>query len=97
MTVADGAALIMQNADTLDDLAALVLNSTSSLDLDFTGSDTVGSISLDGGVTTLAAGTYDAAALSALNGSGIYTGTGSLTVVEKSVPLGLYIISSIVY
>ncbi|MFA6174822.1 MAG: autotransporter-associated beta strand repeat-containing protein, partial [Kiritimatiellales bacterium] len=83
MTVADGATLILQDASTLNDLVALVLGSTSALGLDFTGADTVGSISLDGGATTLAAGTYDAAALTLLNGSGTYTGIGSLTVIPE--------------
>jgi len=89
MTVADGATLILKDASTLNDLAALVLGSTSVLGLDFTGADTVGSISLDGGATTLAVGTYTAAALALLNGSGTYTGVGSLTVIPEPATIGM--------
>jgi autotransporter-associated beta strand protein len=88
MTVADGATLILGNAATLDDLIDLVLGSSSVLQLDFTGADTVGSISLDGGLTTLAAGTYDASALTGL-GDGTYTGTGSLTVIPEPATIGM--------
>lgn len=89
MNVADGAALILQSANTMDDLASIILGTTASLAMDFTGSDTVLSISLDGGATTLAAGTYDAAALALLNGSGTYTGIGSLTVIPEPATVGM--------
>jgi len=90
MTVADGAALLLENASTLNDFSALVLGATSRLSLDFAGTDIVGSISLNGGVTTLAAGVYDAATLSALNASGTYTGAGSLTVIPEPATFLLF-------
>jgi len=95
VTVSNGATLILQNVSTINDSAALVLNSTSTLRLDFTGADTVGSISLDGGVTTLAAGTYNVADLTAAGGLGTYTGTGSLTVVGSKGSPQLFMISSL--
>ncbi|MFA7369729.1 MAG: sulfatase-like hydrolase/transferase [Kiritimatiellales bacterium] len=90
ITVADGAKLILQTNASINDQAALVLGTNATLTLDFTGADTVGSISLDGETTELAAGTYDAAALSALGG-GTYTGAGRLTVIPASVTVGLFV------
>ncbi|MFA6172109.1 MAG: glycosyl hydrolase family 28-related protein [Kiritimatiellales bacterium] len=79
VTVADGAALILQTNAAISDQAALVAGTNAVLTLDFTGLETVGALSLDGGTTWLTNGTYDAAALGAL-GTGTYTGGGSLAV-----------------
>jgi hypothetical protein len=49
------------------------------MNLNFTGTDTVSGISLDGGTTWLPFGTYDTASLDAL-GTGTYAGSGSLMV-----------------
>ncbi len=82
VTVANGATLVLgagtSDQDYIDNLADLVLGTTSVLNLNFTGTDTVGSLSLDGGLTFLAPGTYDAADLTTA-GLGTYTGVGSLT------------------
>ncbi|MEA1909860.1 MAG: autotransporter-associated beta strand repeat-containing protein, partial [Patescibacteria group bacterium] len=92
MSVSDGAKLTLQGGSSnnnLDDLALLVLGSSAELAMDFTGvADTVGGISLDGGLTFLSGGTYNAAALDAL-GNGTYSGTGSLTVIPEPATLGL--------
>ena len=86
IVVANGAKLVLKNGvsnNYISDLANVVLGSSASLALDFTGTaDTVDSLSLDGGITTITAGTYTAAALSGL-GTGTYTGTGSLTVTTS--------------
>ncbi|MCF7816489.1 MAG: autotransporter-associated beta strand repeat-containing protein [Kiritimatiellales bacterium] len=66
-------------ADTAD--LAMATNSTVTLALDFSGTDTVHSISLDSGATTLPAGTYGAADLTGL-GTATYTGTGFLTATS---------------
>lgn len=79
IAVANGAALVLQNNAAIDGQAGLVLGSSSSLALDFAGTNAIGSISLDGGTTTLPDGTYDPAALS-MFGTGTYTGSGSLVV-----------------
>jgi autotransporter-associated beta strand protein len=79
VTVADGATLILQNSAAVHTGAELVLGNSSSLTLSFTGSDKIGHLSLDGGVTWLTNGTYNAASLDAL-GTGTYTGSGSLDV-----------------
>ncbi|MCF7816265.1 MAG: autotransporter-associated beta strand repeat-containing protein [Kiritimatiellales bacterium] len=81
--VTNGATLVLANGisnNYLDDSANLVLGASSTLELNFTGvADTIGTLSLNGGSTTVAPGTYTAAMLGTLGG-GIYTGTGSLTV-----------------
>jgi len=90
LTVADGGTLILGNASSLNDLSALVLGASSGLELNFTGVDTVGSISLDGGATMLPDGIYNATQLSA---SG--TGSGNLKVVSsKKNALQLFLITS---
>ncbi len=83
VSVSGGATLVLTNGvsnDYIADTASLVLDGSAALDLAFTGTpDTIASLSLDGGSTTVPDGTYDAAALSGL-GSGTYTGAGSLVV-----------------
>ncbi|MCF7817454.1 MAG: autotransporter-associated beta strand repeat-containing protein [Kiritimatiellales bacterium] len=73
VTVVGGATLTLGAINCLGDQAALTLDGTSTLNLNFTGTDTVGAISLDGGSTWLTSGTYTAASLGA-------SGTGSLVI-----------------
>ena len=81
--VANEGTLVLKSATAIDRGAGLIVGSTSVLSLNFTGFCTVSSVSLDGGITWLAAGNYDAAALSLL-GTGTYTGTGKLNVTLES-------------
>ena len=55
----------------------------SAINLNYTGSDTVGAISLNGGTSFLSAGTYNATALNNAYGSNAFTGNGSFTVVPE--------------
>ncbi|MCF7817456.1 MAG: hypothetical protein K9M54_06210 [Kiritimatiellales bacterium] len=75
ITVAGGATLVLSGTATnyIGDRSILKLAATSILNLAFTGTDKVGALSLDGGTTWLANGTYNAAALGAL-------GSGSIAV-----------------
>ena len=86
ITVAAAATLTLTNGvlnDYIGKNAKLILNSTSVLNLGYTGAaDTIGGLSLDGGTTMLPNGTYTAAQLDALPGATV-TGTGSLTVGAK--------------
>jgi len=79
ITVANGATLVLQTNATINDQAALLLGTNAVLTLDFTGSETVGCLSLNGGTIWLTNGIYDASALRAV-GAGTYTGSGSLSV-----------------
>lgn len=72
ITVAGKATLTLNATNCIGDQTALILATNAALNLNFTGADTVGGISLDSGATWLAAGTYSAAALGK-------SGTGSLT------------------
>jgi autotransporter-associated beta strand protein len=72
ITVAGGATLTLSATNCIGDQTALILVTNAVLNLNFTGTDTVGGISLNGGSTWLAAGTYTAAALGK-------SGPGSLT------------------
>jgi autotransporter-associated beta strand protein len=92
LTVADGAALVLSGGVSNSWFSAdatLVLGSSASLDLDFAGaSGPIDQVSLDGGVTWLPGGTYNAADLQGL-GTGTYTGSGSLTVIgDVAVEVG---------
>jgi autotransporter-associated beta strand protein len=80
VTVANGATLTLSATNCLSDQAGLVLDANSTLNLSFAGTDTVGSVSLDGGAAWLPAGIYSAAALTAAGGTGTYTGSGRLMV-----------------
>jgi len=82
ITVASGATLTLTNGvanNYIGDQAKLILGVASTLNLNFAGTDTVGSLSLDGGTTWLPAGTYTASALGA-------SGDGSL-IVTTEIPL----------
>jgi len=79
VTVAGGATLTLNSTNCLGDQAGLILATNATLNLTFTGTDTVGGISPDGGATWLPGGVYTAAQLDAL-GAGTCTGFGSLLV-----------------
>ena len=79
IAVANGATLILQTNTTINDQATLLLETNVLLTLDFTGAETIGCLSLNGGTIWLTNGIYDAAALDAL-GTGTYGGPGSLAV-----------------
>jgi len=79
VTVAGGATLTLGASNCIHNAAALTLSANSVLNLNFTGTDTVGGISPDGGSTWLPFGTYTEAQLDALS-AGTCTGTGRLMV-----------------
>jgi autotransporter-associated beta strand protein len=75
--VLGGATLTLGATNCINNAATLTLATNSTLNLNFTGADTVGGISRDSGATWLPSGTYNATALGA-------TGTGSLTITSSS-------------
>jgi autotransporter-associated beta strand protein len=88
ITVAPAATLTLTNgmlSDYIGDLSRLILSTTSVLNLNFTGTDIIGFLSLDGGASWLTNGIYSAADLTVAGGTGTYTGAGSFRV--NSVPL----------
>lgn len=81
ISVAAGAALTFGNNASIGDLKALTFASSSAIALNFTGSETVGSVFNSVTSTFLADGTYDAAGLNSFfGGISAFSGTGSLTV-----------------
>ncbi|MFH1499765.1 MAG: PEP-CTERM sorting domain-containing protein [Verrucomicrobiota bacterium] len=80
--VSTAATLILESNAALNDTSNLTLQSGSILQLDFTGTDSVAGITIAG--STLAAGTYDATALSGFGVSA--TGTGSFTIAAIPEP-----------
>ncbi|CAM2949203.1 autotransporter-associated beta strand repeat-containing protein [Rariglobus hedericola] len=80
VSVAAGAALTFGNNASIGDLKALTFASTSSIALNFTGAETVGSVFNSVTATFLADGTYDATGLNNFFGVSAFSGTGSLTV-----------------
>jgi hypothetical protein len=79
--------LQLDNSTSLNDAIVLSLVSGTTLNLNFTGSETISSLVLNG--TSIGGGTYDVTQLQGLSeGAGItFTGSGSLTVAvpEPSV------------
>ncbi len=71
-------------------IVASDLPSTSSIALSFSGVGVVSGISLDGGVTYLDAGQYNAAQLNVLYGSDLFSGVGELSVVPEASSLALF-------
>jgi autotransporter-associated beta strand protein len=88
--VSGGTTLTLTNGvlnNYINDLASLKLATNSTLNLNFTGTDTIGLLSLDNGTTWLTNGTYNVAALAAAGGKGTYTGAGVLNVNSEPVPV----------
>lgn len=87
VSVAAAAALTFGNNSSIIDTATLTFASTSTINLNFTGAEVVGSVFNSVTSTALAAGTYDAAGLNAyFGGISAFTGTGSLTVSAVPEP-----------
>lgn len=81
VSVAAGAALTFGNNASIGDLKTLTFASTSAIALNFTGTETVGSVFNSVTSTFLTDGTYDATALNSFfGGISAFSGTGSLTV-----------------
>jgi autotransporter-associated beta strand protein len=83
VTVANGAKLTLGNAASFGDLSTLTFASTSaasSVNLNFTGADTLGAVYDSVTATYLAAGTYTASQLNSAFASSVFAGTGSFTV-----------------
>jgi autotransporter-associated beta strand protein len=90
-TTVESGTLTLKANQTVSDESELILTASASLVLDFAGTETVKTLSLDGGITFLAPGTYTPAQLMAL-GSGIYSGSGSVNVLQWSSRLKLIIL-----
>jgi fibronectin-binding autotransporter adhesin len=89
VSVASGAKLTLGNAASFGDLAQLTFASTStasSINLNFTGADTLGAVYDSVSATYLAAGTYTASELNTAFSSSVFAGTGSFTVAAIPEP-----------
>jgi autotransporter-associated beta strand protein len=73
---------LVLNTATLPDSAAVNLSTGSTLNLNFTGTDIVGSLVING--VTQPAGTWGSLASSAPNRSALITGPGTLTILSAS-------------
>lgn len=83
LTVAPDAILTLQTPDSLDDSLFLSLASTSIVNLDFVGIDTIGGLSLDEGWSLAPAGIYGALSSGADYEFAMFQGTGFLHVVPE--------------
>ncbi len=78
--------------DYIADSASLILATglaTRAVELNFTGSDVIGGLSLNGGGSFLGVGTYTASDLNTLYGSAVFTGLGNLSVIPEPSVTGL--------
>jgi autotransporter-associated beta strand protein len=76
--------LTLGSATSLNSTLALSLFTGDTLNLNFSGADTIGSLLMDG--TPEAAGTYNAAQLAALDSNITFNGTGLLTIASVPEP-----------
>lgn len=74
-----GSFLTLESANALNDSFGLTVATGATVNLNFSGVDTVGGLTIGG--TALGAGTYDAAALSLYGAS--FTGIGQLSIVPE--------------
>lgn len=81
--------LTLQNSSAIDSSANLILDAAALLDLDFSGTNFVNQLSLDGGETWLAAGTYGAEQDN-ITGSGII----SVAQIPEPATIGLFATSA---
>lgn len=89
VTVASGALLTLGNNASFGNQAVLTFASTStagSINLNFTGADTLGAVYDSVTATYLAAGTYTASELNSAFSSSVFAGTGSFTVSAVPEP-----------
>ena len=80
VTVANGATLTLGNVAGLQDTSTLFFGSTSTINLNFSGTETVNMLASIGG-SYAAPATYSAAQLNTLFGGSVFSGTGSLLVL----------------
>ncbi len=88
VTVTNAATLTLTGGATngyINSSASLIVNNPALVNLAFTGSNTIAGLSLDGGATFKAGGTWGSASSSAANTSSLFTGTGILNVVPPTV------------
>jgi fibronectin-binding autotransporter adhesin len=87
-TTVEAGALSITNLDTLSDTAAVNLTTGATLDLNFTGTDKVGALSIDG--VFLSSGVYGAVDSGAANETSLITGTGLLNNLNANEALPHY-------
>lgn len=89
VTVAANGKLVLDSGLTnnyIDDTADLVLANATEvgmIKLNFTGADTIASLSFDGGTSYAAAGTWGAVGSGAAHTSAVFSGTGMLNIVPE--------------
>ena len=89
VAVGDGATLILENGvanSYLASTADLLLSGSPVINLNFRGTDTIASLSLDGGATYAAVGTWGSPSSGAAHADSRFTGTGGLQVTSSASP-----------
>ena len=86
ISVANGASLVLQNVNALGDNSSLLLGSTGSASLSFSGATLITALSFDGGSTFASSGTWGAIGSGATFQSAQLLGTGFLDVAAIPEP-----------
>ena len=82
VTVNDGATLKLDSNTAINSAADLVVSGGAFfVNLTYSGTDTIHALSLDGGVTHLASGTYGSSSSTAANKYPVFAGSGILNVI----------------
>lgn len=82
VSIAGGASLVTSNVATLDDSIVLTLDASALYVMNYTGTDTIASLSLDGGLTFVS-GIWGALGSGAANQSSLLVGTGYLNAIPE--------------
>ena len=86
ITVASGATLTLANSAAIQDSSAMFFGSTSLINLNFSGADTLSMLAINAlAPTYITPGTYTASQLNTFFGGSVFAGTGSLNVLS-SIP-----------
>lgn len=81
ITISNGATLTLSNNSSIQNTSAMFFGSTSLINLNFTGVDTLSMLASLGG-TYISPGTYNITQLNAFFGGASFAGTGSLEVLS---------------
>lgn len=82
ITIANGATLTLGNTESIQNSSAMFFGSTSLINLNFSGADTLSMLALRAVTDTyITPGTYTVAQLNSFFGGSVFTGTGSFSVL----------------
>jgi autotransporter-associated beta strand protein len=81
-----GGTMTLGNATSIADAANVVFDTGATINLNFSGTETINSLSSVSGLFATAGTNYDAGTLNGIFGGTYFTGTGLLTITASAIP-----------